>query len=223
MARKNTQDALQKQHTWKFYTIISSIIAVLLIVCVVASIVVYNVVYSEDYNNKFSEYTEYKINYNELDDLIDSESGRYTIIFAYDDAYMDQGEIDELDSDDPNRNSYIKCNQAFKDLFDVILVNKNAYANDSSQIYNRIDFYVINTSLQGNSDFLSSQEYGNVGLAPSVILLDDEGKNITSFGLKDDDKKNHELTNGKGSYVDLTKDLKELKDLVSSYNPTTGE
>ena len=46
---------------------------------------------------------------------------------------------------------------------------------------------------------------------------------IVAAAAKDDDKKNHELTNGKGSYVDLTKDLKELKDLVSSYNPTTGE
>lgn len=223
MARKNTQDALQKQHTWKFYTIISSIIGVLLIAAVVTSIIVYNTVYSEDYNNKFSEYTEYKINYNELDELIDSDSGRYTIIFAYDDKYMDQGEIDELDSDDPNRSSYIKCNQALKDLFDVILENEKAYGDDNSQIFNRIDFYVINTSLQGNSDFLSSEEYGNVGSAPSVVLLDDEGKSISSFALKDEDKKTHELTNGKGSYGDLTKDLKELKDLVSSYNPTTGE
>ncbi len=229
MARKNTQDASKKHLTWKFYTILSSIIGLLIIAGIITSIVVYNTVYSESYNNKFSEYTKYKRNYNEIEDLFDDkyedgfEPGVYTIIFAYDDTYMDQGEIDELDSDDPNRSRYEKCNAALKELILAIQENEAAYAGVESEIFNRIDFYFINTSLLGNSDFLSDENYGNVGVAPSVILLDDEGKNVTTFGKKGSTEDDQELSNGKGDYNQLESDLKELKELVVSYNPENEE
>lgn len=237
MARNNVK-GVNNERTWKFYTILSSIIGVLIIAVVVGFIITYNVIYSDDYENIFSEYTEYKVNANEIDTLFDSdhvdERGKYTIIFAYNESYMTQSKIDDLDSDDTNRDSYIKANSAILELMNVIIgdgsnSNDNPKSNHDLFIYNasanlseyyqyRVDIYFINTSLLGNTDFLSSKYTGSSSddskTAPAVFVLDSEGKYIDKVEYDDEEA----IIKSDGTYVGLTSDLKELKSLVENFN-----
>lgn len=231
MARNNIKGE-KKEHTWKLYTILSSVIGVLIIALVVGLIITYNVVYSASYENIFSEYSSYKINANELDTLFDNnhidERGKYTFIFAYDETYMTQTKIDDLELDDPNRDSYIKANKAIKDLMESIKTNnsnikfKSEEGADNSLYYQyHVEIYFINTSLLGNIDFLgssyvdgSSSSAASKKAAPAVFVLDSEGKYVSSIEYNDD-----EITvESTGTYTGLAKDIREIKDLVEYYN-----
>ena len=62
MARNNIK-GVKNEHTWKFYTILSSVIGVLIIALIIGLIITYNVVYSDSYENVFSEYVLFLIYY----------------------------------------------------------------------------------------------------------------------------------------------------------------
>lgn len=236
MARNNIK-GVKSEHTWKFYTILSSVIGVLIIALIVGLIITYNVVYSDSYENIFSEYTEYKMNANEFDTLFDSdhvdERGKYTIIFAYNESYMTQSKIDDLDSDDPNKDAYVKANKAISDLMASLDENHSKFkynSNDSnSSLYYqyRVDMYFINTSLLGNTDFLGSKYVGSSSSsddsssksAPAVFVLDSEGKYVANIEYNDDEVP----VESSGTYSGLTKDLRELKDLVVYYNSQVSD
>lgn len=230
MARNNIK-GVKNEHTWKFYTIFSSVIGVLIIALIIGLIITYNVVYSDSYENVFSEYTEYKMNANEFDTMFDSdhvdERGKYTIIFAYDESYMTQSKIDDLDSDDPNKDAYVKANKAISDLMASLDENHSKFkynskdSNSSLYYQYRVDMYFINTSLLGNADFLSSKYVGSTSSddsssksAPAVFVLDSEGKYVANIEYNDDEVP----VESSGTYSGLTKDLRELKDLVVYYN-----
>lgn len=231
MARNNIK-GVKNEHTWKFYTIFSSVIGVLIIALIIGLIITYNVVYSDSYENVFSEYTEYKMNANEFDTMFDSdhvdERGKYTIIFAYDESYMTQSKIDDLDSDDPNKDAYVKANKAISDLMASLDENHSKFkynskdSNSSLYYQYRVDMYFINTSLLGNTDFLSSKYVGSSSSsdgsssksAPAVFVLDSEGKYVANIEYNDDEVP----VESSGTYSGLTKDLRELKDLVVYYN-----
>lgn len=231
MARNNIK-GVKNEHTWKFYTILSSVIGVLIIALIIGLIITYNVVYSDSYENVFSEYTEYKMNANEFDTMFDSdhvdERGKYTIIFAYDESYMTQSKIDDLDSDDPNKDAYVKANKAISDLMASLDENHSKFkynskdSNSSLYYQYRVDMYFINTSLLGNIDFLSSKYVGSSSSsdgsssksAPAVFVLDSEGKYVANIEYNDDEVP----VESSGTYSGLTKDLRELKDLVVYYN-----
>lgn len=224
MARSNKQD-VKKQRTWKFYTILSSIIGVLIIALVVGLIVTYNSIYSEDYENIFSEYTDYKKNQNEFETMFDEENidkcGRYTIVFAYDESYMTQSKIDELDEDNVNRDSYIKANKEIANLWESIGTNHSKYEEGDNQ--SRVDMYFINVSLIGNKDFLSSEYVGGTDdsskEAPAIFILDSEGKYVSEAEYGD-----IKLTlKSSGSYSELAYDLRSVKDLVEYFNQLTSE
>lgn len=238
MARHNIKDSVKQQRTWKFYSILSSIIGVCLIGLIIGGILIYNYVYSDDYDNKFSEYTDYKLNYNEIDKLFSSdeidERGRYTIIFAYNESYINQNEIDDLDDDDPNRSTYEKTNKALKNLWEVVLKNNEYFEeieDSEKKLQGYVEMYFINTSLLTNSEFLSSKYAGNVSSddedtsssVPAVFVLDAEGNYISSFEEYDINLTKVEYTIlSSGSYTDLESDLKAIKDLITGLNTSLG-
>ncbi len=236
MARHNIKDSVKQERTWKFYSILSSIIGVCLIGLIIGGILIYNAVYSDDYENKFSQYTDYKLNYNEIEKLFSADNidqrGKYTIIFAYDESYMNQTEIDDLDDDDPNRSTYEKANKALNNLWEVVLNNNNYFEDDKKdKISGYVEMYFINTSLLTNSSFLSSKYTGNSSSdeddssssVPAVFVLDDEGNYISSFEEYDINLKKVEYTIlSSGSYNDLESDLKAIKDLITGLNTSLG-
>ena len=99
----------------------------------------------------------------------------------------------------------------------------NSKDSNSSLYYQyRVDMYFINTSLLGNTDFLSSKYVGSSSSsdgsssksAPAVFVLDSEGKYVANIEYNDDEVP----VESSGTYSGLTKDLRELKDLVVYYN-----
>lgn len=238
MARHNIKDSVKRQRTWKFYSILSSIIGVCLIGLIISGILIYNYVYSDNYDNKFSEYTDYKLNYNEIKKLFSSDEidqrGRYTIIFAYDESYMNQNEIDDLDDDNPNRSTYEKTNKALNNLWDVVLKNNKYFEKikeSDIKLQGYVEMYFINTSLLTNSEFLSSEYVGNSSSddedtsssVPAVFVLDAEGNYISSFEEYDINltKVEYKILSS-GSYTDLESDLKAIKDLITGLNTSLG-
>lgn len=216
MARKNVAGDKGKK-TWKFYTILSSIIGVVLIAVVVLLAVLYVEFNTDTYRNRFSEWTEYKINYNELDDKITDEDASHKIfVFVYDDNFFDQEEIDGLDADDPNRSDYIKANEALNKFVEAIKANNTKYPADDSSAdtdyrFYRVDFYIINTSLQGNSSVLSNEDYGNASNAPTLLFFNGEEYSETD---PNDDKS--VIAGGNGSYSVLTQVLTEAREYVEA-------
>lgn len=236
MARHNIKDSVKKERTWKFYSILSSIIGVCLIGIIIGVILIYNAVYSDDYDNKFSQYTDYKLNYNEIEKLFSDkyidQRGKYTIIFAYDESYMTQSEIDELDDDDPSRKQYINTNKALSYLWETIELNNKYFGKlketDETRIGGYVEMYFINTSLLTNSDFLSSKYAGgsssdeddSSSSVPAVFVLDDEGNYISTFEeyYNKNGNKNEYTISSNGTYKSLESDLNEIKELVLGLN-----
>ena len=157
-----------------------------------------------------------------------NERGKLYNYIAYDESYMTQSKIDDLDSDDPNKDAYVKANKAISDLMASLDENHSKFkynskdSNSSLYYQYRVDMYFINTSLLGNTDFLSSKYVGSSSSsdgsssksAPAVFVLDSEGKYVANIEYNDDEVP----VESSGTYSGLTKDLRELKDLVVYYN-----
>lgn len=211
MARKNRQLKEKRKFTWKFYTIISSCIALVIIAGLVTSICLYNHFNTGSYTNMFPEWTEHKINADDMAYILqDEESATNIFVFAYDENFMNQDAIDDLSKTDPSKNTYEETLKWLKNFYDAVEENNK----NNTDTYTRVDFYVINTTLQGNSTFLSNEAYGNVTNAPSLIYFYGEEQSDKSH----DDDETYTLTGGKGSYKDLTSVLKDATTYVKNLN-----
>lgn len=218
MARKNNILKEKKKLTWRFYTILSSAVAIVIIGLVILLVCLYNHFNTDSYKNYFSEWTEYKINYDELDDILeDKDTSSHVFIFAYDETYFDQEEIDYLDDDDPLRSTYEKANAALQSFYKAVVANheaykmpENDYNKEDKYWYQHVEFYVINTTLQGNSSVLSDEAYGNMGNAPSLIYLFGESYS-EKMSIKEFDYK---VSGGKGDYKDLESALKQSREFI---------
>ena len=214
MARRNLV-RVKKNHTWKFYTLIASAVLGLLLGVSLLLMILYINNNTDDYRNRFDDLTAYKINYNDLHDkLVDEEASAQAFILLYDETYMDQYAIDELDEDDdedaihiPLREDYRNANAQLEKFIQAVLKNNEDF-NLEGDKDKYITLYVVNTSLIGNQEILTDEVYGNVGGAPALIYWNGE-----SYSDTDSDE---ELTlTGGGDYINFTKVLRDATQFVS--------
>lgn len=223
MARKNVLQEGKKK-SWKFYTIISSIVALVAAGAIVLSIFLYIDLNTDTYRNRFTDYTDEKINVNQLDDIFEADSTGYNLfIFAYDENFIDEEVYKDLESDDPNRKIYEEANLALANFFKAIEENHklfkdpnaNEEANQDKLDKNNnkdkyVEFYIINASLTGNDTFLSDEKYGNMGKAPSLVYFNDG-----TYQEKDKEERDV-LSGGKGDYAQFTLVLKDATDYINN-------
>ncbi len=226
MARKNVLK-VEKNKGWKFYTIISSVVAVIAVTLVGVLVYLYISSNTDTYHNLFTDkdqygadLTDYKINYNEIDDILkDGDTGTNIFIFAYDESFWDKKAYDELDEDNPNLSTYIKANNAIKDFVKAIEENHNKYGASNSQSKNidkYCEFFLINTSLTGNNSILTDEKYGGSSdsslTVPTIIYLYGE-----DYEEKSKDEK-YTLSGGRGNYSTFTQVLTEAREYVVEMN-----
>lgn len=215
MARKNNILKEKKKLGVKFYSILSSIIAVLIIGGIILLVCLYNHFNTDTYRNRFGDWTEHKINYDELTDILeDPNTSNHIFIFLYDETYFDQTLIDELDDDNPTKSTFIRNNEALNAFYAAIEANQEKYESSEANIYDRVEFYIINTSLQGNNGILSDDKYGAPSQAPALIYL--YGEECKTM----DETEEYTLSGGNGNYTTLIQVLRDARDFVTSKTGT---
>lgn len=231
MARQNVLKN-EKKKSIKAYTIISSVVALLAVTLVGVLVYLYISLNTDDYENLFSsityttatgeektvDLTQFKINYNQIDDILKDENTATNIfIFAYDESYWNKTKYEELEEDNPVRVTYEKTEKAFTDFIKALMENHEKYLIDEKKdLNNYCEFYIINTSLTGNSSFLSDEKYG--GSSDSSLNVPTM-VHIYGEEYKDKDK-NEEFTlsGGNGDYSQFTLVLKEIRKYILDIN-----
>lgn len=204
MARKNTVKEKRKL-TWRFYTILSASLALVCTGVVILLVCLYNHFNTDTYRNRFEELTEYKINYDDLMlKLKDNDVANDVFILVYDEAYMDEEAIAYLEADDTRLKFYQEANIALDKFLNAVKENQKAEQDD------RIQFYVVNASLQGNSTILNNESLGNLELAPGLIYYHGEEcvTEVTVTG-----NVTFQLTGG-GTYSEFKLILNEAKEYI---------
>lgn len=210
MARAIKKVKVKKKHGKKFWIILSSIIAAVLTAGVIIGVVVYNNTKDETYDY-FSEYSDVKINYDNLSKIIEQSETEHIFIFAYDGSTFDA----MTEDDDPNDTSeYSKIDTEIAkyvgQLYDAVQTR-----NETETV---VSFYIINTALIGNSTFLNNDAYGKMTSAPCLVYVYGETYSQTTITRDASDGVNVSGVNvtnnaGNSSLVTL---LKTAKNYVST-------
>lgn len=161
---------VRKPHTKKFWIILSSIIAVCVIGIIVGLFVWYALANTNTLTKRFAgEDTQYKINYNEVKNLLDdSKENEYkeAFIFVYDDSFVFDKPKGKTTTSEYK--TYEKYQQAITELHELIdLVNKANEVDEEGNQKNRDDglktgIFICNASLSGNSEIASNEDYDSI-------------------------------------------------------------
>ncbi len=183
---------IKRAKSKKFWIIFSSILGVLIVGSIVGFLIWYCEYNTAELTNLFSEYTQYKINYNELEKIIDNSKGEYEhkkmFVFVYNNNYV----IDEPDCDKTSTEyqTYLNYQEATSELESLItLVNKindaKAKAEDSDNTTLTLDskkseigFYIVNTSISSNADLSENDDYESY-TSPAMLTFMDGKVNDT--------------------------------------------
>lgn len=204
MARRIKKVKTGKKLGKKFWIIFSSVATVVVVGVVILCVWLATKDNTTTYNY-FSDYAEYKVNYDNLDKIIENNEAEHILIFAYDGSAFD---AKTSDSDD----DYSKVDTEIEKY--VIALIEAVNKRNTDEGLKVVSFYIINTALVGNSGFLTDTDYGGYSAAPCLIYVYGE-----TFSEKTKDDKetiisgtNTTNTAGNSSLVQL---LKVAKDYVN--------
>jgi len=189
---------VRKQKSKKFWIILSSAIGALVVGLIIGLLVWYSVANTADVKNYFSEYTKNKINYNELENIIEDKKEEYDykdmFVFVYDSSYqLDKPNAKE---NEPAYNTYLEYEEATKQLADLkSLIDKINEGKDKENT--KVAFYVINGSLTSNNEIIANDSYESLS-SPALLTFMD--------GYVNDD-----ITNDKLTYVNSSVSVKATK------------
>jgi uncharacterized protein YeeX (DUF496 family) len=194
---------VRKPKTKKFWIILGSSIAVVIIGLVVGLLVAYVKGNTAELTNTFENYTKYKINYNELENIIEDKKEEYyykeMFVFVYDSSYVfdEPKGVEKTDPTYKTYQNYVKASEKIEELRGLIeKVNEKKKQDQNSYL---TGFYVINASLNTNSSALANAEYESF-TSPALLTF--------YIGAGND----------KLSYVKSSEEITATK-----YNTTTGE
>lgn len=167
----------KKKLTYKFWIIISCVAVALIAGFITLGLSLYVINNTSDINNLFSEYTEYKVNYIEIPEIL---TGEYTTseYDEYEEAFIIVYD-NSLEFDDDEDLATDKTNLARKTAIENIAKIKKAIDdyNATEGIPYKIAFFMINTSLTGNESATTlngGSDEESTYASPSIIHIHGE-------------------------------------------------
>ena len=168
----------------KFWIILSSIIGVVIVGSIVGFLIWYCEYNTADLTNLFSEYTDSKINYDELETILSNSKGDYEhnkmFVFVYNSSYTYDEPDDKTSTD---YTSYLEYKEALSQLDELkSLVDKindkkaTSYDENNNKVVEtdekkyEIGFYVINASISTNNDAEDNDDYDNLS-SPALLTF----------------------------------------------------
>jgi len=214
---------VKQPKTKKFWIILSSSIAAGVVAIIVGLLVWYMVANTEPLEIHFTEYTDIKLNYNEVDDLLDeTKDNNYkeVFIFVYDDSFVfDEPDCDE---DEPEYATYLKYQEAIEEIANLYeLVNK-ANAEDVRTDGMETGFFLVDASISSNSSMVGSEDYDSLtspamlglylGNGDSSLKFKSTSETVTGLDASGND---YEYTISGGSTVkSFLQTIREIQDYV---------
>jgi len=161
---------VKKPHTKKFWIILSSCLAFLVVGIIVGLFVWYILANTATLTKRFAgEDTQYKINYNEIEDLLDeSKENEYKEVFVF--VYNDTFVFDKPKGKKTTTayQTYEKYQQGITELHELIELVNLANSCDSEGNYTKRDdglktgIFICDASLSGNSNVDANEDYDSI-------------------------------------------------------------
>ncbi len=178
---------IKRAKSKKFWIIFSSVLGVLIIGSIVGFLIWYCEYNTADLTNIFSEYTQYKINYNELEKILDNSKGEYEhnkmFVFVYNNNYViDEPDCDKTSTEYQTYLNYKEATEELKGLMTLVdKINKakaEADSNDTTETTTtladskkqEIGFYMVNTSLSVNEELSENDDYDSL-TSPAMLTF----------------------------------------------------
>ena len=178
---------IKRAKSKKFWIIFSSVLGVLIIGSIVGFLIWYCEYNTADLTNIFSEYTQYKINYNELEKILDNSKGEYEhnkmFVFVYNNNYViDEPDCDKTSTEYQTYLNYKEATEELKGLMTLVdKINKAKAEADSSDTTEtttteadskkkEIGFYMVNTSLSVNEELSENDDYDSL-TSPAMLTF----------------------------------------------------
>lgn len=174
---------IKRAKSKKFWIIFSSVLGVLIIGSIVGFLIWYCEYNTADLTNIFSEYTQYKINYNELEKILDNSKGEYEhnkmFVFVYNNNYViDEPDCDKTSTEYQTYLNYKEATEELKGLMTLVdKINKAKAEANSSETTEEVDskkqeigFYMVNTSLSVNEELSENDDYDSL-TSPAMLTF----------------------------------------------------
>lgn len=167
---------VRKPHTKKFWIILSSLLGVLVIGIIVGLFVWYILANTATLTKRFAgDETQYKINYNEIEDLLDeTKENEYkeVFVFVYNDTFVFDKPKGKTTTTEYK--TYEKYQQGISELKELINLVNEANETDSEGNYtHRADhlktgIFICNGSLSGNTSVDANEDYDSL-TSPALL------------------------------------------------------
>lgn len=155
---------VRKPHTKKFWIILSSCLSLLVIGIIVGLFVWYILANTDSLTKRFAgEDTKYKINYNEIEDLLDdTKENQYKEVFVF--VYNDTFVFDKPKGKKTTTayQTYEKYQQGMAELHELINLVEAANAKEDREGGLKTGIYICNASLSGNSSVDANEDYDSI-------------------------------------------------------------
>lgn len=227
---------IKRAKSKKFWIIFSSVLGVLIVGSIVGFLIWYCEYNTADLTNLFSEYTQYKINYNELEKIIDNSKGEYKhnkmFVFVYNNNYViDEPDCDKTSTEYQTYLNYKEATEELKDLMGLIeKINKakaDADQNDSttsevltSKEY-EIGFYMVNTSISVNEDLAENDDYDSLTSPAMLTFMEGKVNDSTTYDKLTYIKSSVVVSSGEtglsggSTALDFTYTIKTIRDYLN--------
>lgn len=220
----------------KFWIIFGSVIGVLIVGSIVGFLIWYCEYNTADLTNLFANYTEYKINYNELEKVISNDKGEYEynkmFVFVYNNNYV----VDEpSDKNSTEYQTYLNYKEATTELESLRVlidkINKGKATSDSQESTttgevdtkkNEIAFYVINSSISSNADASENDDYDSLTSPALLTFMEGKVNDSTTYDKLTYIKssvtvgKDYTGLSGGSTATSFTYTIKNVKDYLTS-------
>ncbi|MCR5786348.1 MAG: hypothetical protein K6G28_01430 [Acholeplasmatales bacterium] len=153
---------VKKPKTAKFYIIVSCAAVVAVIGAIVGALLGYSLSNSKKLTRRFTEYTEYKINYNELEKKLEDKDNQYQelFVFTYDSSYMFDKPKKVKEYEDEYQ-TYLKYQELTQEIANFkALVDKANEVERKNEL--KTGFFVIDASLQTNTAMIGNESYDSI-------------------------------------------------------------
>ncbi len=155
---------VRKPHTKKFWIILSSCLSLLVVGIIVGLFVWYILANTDSLTKRFAgEDTKYKINYNEIEDLLDdTKENQYKEVFVF--VYNDTFVFDKPKGKKTTTayQTYEKYQQGMAELHELINLVEAANAKEDREGGLKTGIYICNASLSGNSSVDANEDYDSI-------------------------------------------------------------
>jgi len=163
---------VRKPKTKKFWIILGSTIGVAFIGLIIGLLAAYALNNSATTVNRFSKYTKEKINYNELEYIIEDKKEEYDykemFVFVYDSSYQIEAPSGVKTTDPAYKTyeQYVEASEKLDELYSLIQKVNEKKGEDAK----KTGFYVINGGLSSNSSALSNETYDSF-TSPALLTF----------------------------------------------------